>query len=228
MEKKLKKVAKSSYINDLTMSDEKKMDMLRRVKSTPENQFHLKWRKPLAGSLACVALVLILMMGNFNIGSLTNSSENVEQLEDNRYKQPLSIAKQELPNDLILPTPFYELIEEPIVKYGRFDGRIINLDTVFEGKNYLMTLRLQEDEKLFNETANAFEETKYNKKTYLQKEDGKQMMLMYGSGGEGLIYEHNGYFYRITLSEKKWKNNKQYTLVPSTKKHLDKLRNHLY
>ncbi|SFJ89163.1 hypothetical protein SAMN04487936_10596 [Halobacillus dabanensis] len=228
MERKLKKVAKSSYLNDLSLSHEKKGDMLRKVKSTATNKYEHRWRKPFAGSLACIALLFVLIMGGFNMGSLTNPSKSLEQLEDTRYKQPLSIAKQVLPDDLILPTPFYGLIKEPIVKYDRLDERMVNLDTVFEGENFYMTLRVHKEENLFNKNANAFEETKYKKKVYLQKEEGKQMLLIHGQDGETLTYEYNGYFYRVALYEKEWKNNKQYILHPATKKYLDKLRSHLY
>ncbi len=227
MEEQLKKAAKSSYLNDLTMSEEKKSSMFKDIKSSPKKQYHMIWLKTLAGSLACAAIFIILATGSFNNGILTNSTQSLSETKDSRYTQPLSIAESTLPEDLVLPTPFFEVIKEPIVKYSRIDGEIWNFTAKFEGEDFYMTLRLHQGEDLFEKTA-SFEETPYKKKNYLNKKDGEQMMLIYGIGEEYLIYEHNGYYYRISVFEKIWKNEKQYNLVQSTKKHLRELRENLY
>lgn len=207
------------------MTEEKKRNMLRKVKSTSKNKYKSKGKKPLAGIFACIALILLLVVGNFNLGSTTNSFGSIEQVEERLFKQPLSIAEQELPKDLILPVPFFELTDEPVVEYQRVDGKVVNLHTEFEGKNFYMTLRLHEDRNLFNRHAESLRKSKGKEMEYLQKEKENQMMFVNYDGTEEIVYEHNGYFYRVSLYEK---GDKQNSLLASTEKHLDLLREHLY
>ncbi|MFQ3544113.1 hypothetical protein Q7A53_08495 [Halobacillus rhizosphaerae] len=219
MEKKLKEMAKTSYVNELELSETQQRNMLKAIKSKgdslkPSWKFH--WFKNILGLVACCLVIIGLNFLDVDQEAVNNNSSSSSDIQEFNY-EILSKAKGNLPNDMTIPTPFFKTIEQPYVKYQRNGRNIEDVSIKFRGEKNVLFVHISLGSSLKDIKA----DTKSKTDSY-SYEDSTSLLLLREDNKPGIIYFEKGdYLYSFSLLPINRESNKK--AVHYAKEHLTEI-----
>ena len=216
MEKVLREMAKTSYVNELELSETQQRNMLKAIKSKGnplKSSWKFHWFKNSLGIVACCLVIIGLNFLDVDQVAVNNHSSSSSDFQEFNY-EILSKAKGNLPNDMTLPTPFFKTIEQPYVKYQRNGMNIEDVSIKFRGEKDVLFVHIS-----LSGSLKDIEADTTSKADSYSYEDGTNLLLLQDDNKPGIIYFEKGdYLYSFSLLPINRESNKK--AVHYTKEHL--------